>query len=413
MIINNNKYNYNNDYNHDNDNDNDDNDNDKIDSDWLKYLNADNADNADNTDNADNVNNSDNDNNININNNNNNNNIKTNIKNIQSNYIDKVNNISKNDLFSDIYISTKTKIGYLDQEINIYDIFWKINLLNYHELKEGFVKKQIKLSFYNKEEVEDCNNKLKNYSYYNYKQLVDIDNPNGRIKFKNIKIVTIGLSNKDLLNTKKKASKSAFYNCFVLTLRLFYNNKYKEIHIKIFNTGKFEVPGVPCDEYFIFIMNKFINLFKPYIDNSLAFNPRYVETVLINSNFYCKFCINRDKLFNILRHKYNINSCYDPCSYPGIQCEFHYNLNSDQQLGYIYNKTDEFLKISFMIFRTGSILIVGKGDDYIICYIYEFIKNLLYNELHNIVEKYLDNYYNYKENKIKKKKKIKQIISVS
>lgn len=380
---------------------------DKIDSDWLKYLNIDNDNNDgitcnNNNNTCDNYNDNDNDDdNI----NNDNNDIK-NDKNIESNYLEKDNNLSKNDLFSDIYISTKTKIGYLDQEINIYDIFWKINLLNYHELNEGFVKKQIKMSFYNKEEVDECNNKLKKYNYYISKQLIDIDNPNGRIKFKNIKVVTIGLSKKDLLNTKKKSSKSAFYNCFVLTLRLFHDNKYKEIHIKIFNTGKFEVPGVPCDNYFVFIMNKFITLFKPCLDNTndnnnIAFNPRHVETVLINSNFYCKFCINRDKLFNILRHKYNINSCFDPCSYPGIQCEFHYNLNSDKQLGYIDNKTDKFIKISFMIFRTGSILIVGKGDDCIICYIYEFIKNLLYIEQANIVEKYLDNYYNY-NNKIKK-----------
>jgi len=407
MIINNYNNNYNNDY-----NSNDD----KIDSDWLKYLNADfDNDNDNDNDNDDNINDNNNGNHNYNNNNNNSNNTSLNDyqMNIVSNSINNHNNLSKHDIFSNIYISTKTKIGYLDQEINIYDVFWKIHLLNYHELKEGFVKKQIKMSFYNKEEVEECNNKLKNYSYYNSKQLVDIDNPNGRIKFKNIKIVTIGLSKKDLLNTKKKTSKSAFYNCFVLTLRLFHNNEYKEIHIKIFNTGKFEIPGVPCDEYFVFIMNKFISLFKQYIDNNLAFNPRHVETVLINSNFYCKFCINRDKLFDILRHKYNINSCYDPCSYPGIQCEFYYKLNSEQQLGYIDNKTDKFLKISFMIFRTGSILIVGKGDDYIICYIYEFIKNLLYNELDNIVEKYLDNFYNYKDNKIKKKKKIKKFISIT
>ena len=407
MIINNYNNNYNNDY-----NSNDD----KIDSDWLKYLNADfDNDNDNDNNNDDNINDNNNGNHNYNNNNNNSNNTSLNDyqMNIVSNSINNHNNLSKHDIFSNIYISTKTKIGYLDQEINIYDVFWKIHLLNYHELKEGFVKKQIKMSFYNKEEVEECNNKLKNYSYYNSKQLVDIDNPNGRIKFKNIKIVTIGLSKKDLLNTKKKTSKSAFYNCFVLTLRLFHNNEYKEIHIKIFNTGKFEIPGVPCDEYFVFIMNKFISLFKQYIDNNLAFNPRHVETVLINSNFYCKFCINRDKLFDILRHKYNINSCYDPCSYPGIQCEFYYKLNSEQQLGYIDNKTDKFLKISFMIFRTGSILIVGKGDDYIICYIYEFIKNLLYNELDNIVEKYLDNFYNYKDNKIKKKKKIKKFISIT
>ena len=31
------------------------------------------------------------------------------------------------------------------------------------------------------------------------------------------------------------------------------------------------------------------------------------------------------KLHHILKYKYRINSNYDPCSYPGIQCEFHYD----------------------------------------------------------------------------------------
>jgi hypothetical protein len=46
---------------------------------------------------------------------------------------------------------------------------------------------------------------------------------------------------------------------------------------------------------------------------------------LINSNFNCGFFINREALYDILKFKYNLQSIYDPCSYPGIQCKFYYN----------------------------------------------------------------------------------------
>ena len=36
---------------------------------------------------------------------------------------------------SDIYISTKTKIAYLNQKIDLNEIFWKIQILLYHEPK--------------------------------------------------------------------------------------------------------------------------------------------------------------------------------------------------------------------------------------------------------------------------------------
>ena len=165
----------------------------------LNYLNDEN-DNQYNNNQYDDDDENNNDNNENNENNENNDN-NDNYKNSKLFYHNKnmIDDISKTDIFSDIYISTKTKIGYLDHEINIYDVFWKISLLNYHDLKEGFIKKQIKLSFYNDNEVNEFKNKLKNYNYYNSKQLVDINNPNGRIKFKNIKIVTIGVCKKDLL----------------------------------------------------------------------------------------------------------------------------------------------------------------------------------------------------------------------
>ena len=109
---------------------------------------------------------------------------------------------------------------------------------------------------------------------------------------------------------------------------------------------------------------------------------------MINSNFTCGYYIDRNKLYQILKFTYGINSAYDPCSYPGIQCEFYYNVNSNIQTGKPPNKettnNKDYIKISFMVFRTGSVLIVGKCSDNILMDIYKFIKNLLETEYVNI-----------------------------
>ena len=61
----------------------------------------------------------------------------------------------------------------------------------------------------------------------------------------------------------------------------------------------------------------------------------------------------------------------DSCSYPGIQCKYKLPTN---------------IEVSFMIFRTGSVLIVGKCDDPELNEIYQFLKNMFKREYSKIVE---------------------------
>jgi hypothetical protein len=44
----------------------------------------------------------------------------------------------------------------------------------------------------------------------------------------------------------------------------------------------------------------------------------------------------------------------------------------------------KYIEISFMVFRTGSVLIVGKCEDYVLHDIYAFIKELLRVEFTNV-----------------------------
>jgi hypothetical protein len=320
-----------------------------------------------------------------------------------------INKIGKEEIpkASDIYISTKTIIGFLNSSINLNDIFWKLNILNYHEQKEGIIKKQIKINSSTPEELEIMRNKLKNLESVDEQIINHIENPNGRIKFRDTRKISIGICKKDILSYRSK-KKGAFYNCFVVILRVLYEDIFKEIHIKVFNTGKLEIPGIQKDGLLKCSIKLLINILREITGNK---EVNYLETsestVLINSNFNCGFYIDREKLFNILRFDYGINSCYDPCSYPGIQCEFYYNkekIENDGKQEFKQEKLENIiLKISFMIFRTGSVLIVGKCNEEILNYIYNFIKELLAKEFLNIATEVLPNNNLQKYKKAKKK----------
>uniref|UniRef100_A0A6C0H9R1 Uncharacterized protein n=1 Tax=viral metagenome TaxID=1070528 RepID=A0A6C0H9R1_9ZZZZ len=290
---------------------------------------------------------------------------------------------------TEIYISTKSKIAYLNQEIDLKAIFWEIPVIQYSMPQNGVIKKQMKFNSLEKEEVDYIKEKLKNELYYDEHIITSIDNPNGRIKFKDIRKVSVGISKKDIMSYRSK-KKSAFYNCFVMILRINIENTFKEFHIKVFNTGKVEIPGIQNDEIYDQVLKTLLRTLQPYIKESLGYLQKS-DTVLINSNFNCGFYINREALYDILKMKYNIQCIYDPCSYPGIQCKFYYNPEMDieiqtgSQISKEYkDKYKQIVEVSFMIFRTGSILIVGMCNENVLYIIYEFIKKMLINEFHNI-----------------------------
>jgi TATA-box binding protein (TBP) (component of TFIID and TFIIIB) len=285
-----------------------------------------------------------------------------------------------------ISISTKTKIIYFNVEIDLFHRFWDLPMINYDDHAEGIIKKQIKFNFTTKEEVANFYEFVKRdpniIESKNIYTLNQIDNPNGRIKFKDIKKIDIGICKNDLIKHKKK-TKSAFYNCYVLIYRVIIDGKYKEIHIKMFNTGKIEIPGIQSDNMVDIAVDRIKRILQPHYKHVIEENISKRETILINSNFSCNYYINRDQLFKILKKKYHVKCSYDPCSYPGIQCKYKL----------------EHSEISFMIFRTGSVLIVGKCENEELYLIYEFIKNIFHTEYENIYEEN-------NETKLKKTKKI-------
>ena len=291
---------------------------------------------------------------------------------------------------SDIYISTKSKIAYLNQEIDLKKIFWGIQVIPYSTPKNGVIKKQMKFNSMTKEELDEITSNLKNELYFDEQIITSINNPNGRIKFKDIRKVSVGISKKDIMSYRCKR-KSAFYNCFVMILRIKMNDVFREFHVKVFNTGKLEIPGIQTEEMFERVLETILFILKPFTNDDLCYLQKS-DTVLINSNFSCGFYINREALYDILKFKYNIQCIYDPCSYPGVQCKFYYNHDLPPTVKQTGSQISEEEKsqyknitaVSFMIFRTGSVLIVGMCDENILHYIYNFLKVFLSTEFNKI-----------------------------
>jgi hypothetical protein len=331
------------------------------------------------------------------------------------------NDVTNIPVCDDLYISTKTKVLFLNQEIDIDRIFWEIPIVEYWQPTEGVIKKQMKIVSKNEEEFNSYKQKLEKVYYYNENIIKQINNPAARrIKFKDERKITIGISKKDIMNCRGKV-KNAFYNCFAIIIRFRYENSFREIHVKVFNTGKLEIPGILNTKLLDIVKEMILNIMKPFISTELYFLENSTEdTVLINSNFNCGFFINREKLYTILRsEKYGIETAYDPCSYPGVKCKFYFNhefgFDPAIQNGKIIVKdrsmkmselddNKKYTEVSFMIFRTGSCLIVGNCSEKILLYIFEFIKNILqseYYQIHTVNEEII---VKNKKTKIRKKK---------
>ena len=323
-------------------------------------------------------------------------------------------------LCNDLYISTKTKVLFLNSSIDINNVFWEIPVMQYWSPKVGIIKKQMKVIANTKEEFAQYKEKIVSIPYYTEHIIKSIDNPNARRnKFKDERKITIGISKRDIMNCRGKV-KNAFYNCFALILRIMYQNEFHEIHAKVFNTGKMEIPGILNDELLNDAKDMILDLLRPILGKDIDYVENDDENnVLINSNFNCGFYIDRDKLYSVLRNKYNIDTAYDPCSYPGVKSKFYFKrelgFDDTLQKGVIQvedhskklselDNNDNYIEVSFMIFRTGSCLIVGNCTEKILRFVYSYIKNILETEYSSIFTKGDSEVTKVKQTKQRKKK---------
>ena len=180
----------------------------------------------------------------------------------------------------DLYISTQTKIFYLNvPSLDVESIFWNLPIMEYGLPEQGIIKKQMRMIFKSPEEYEVYSEKIKDIPYHSEKIIKQINNPNARkLKFKDERKLTVGISKKDIMNCHGK-EKKAFINCFAMILRMAStvssttkevsktnanydktrHHIFHEVHVKVFNTGKITIPGiVDNDDTLLEITKKYI-----------------------------------------------------------------------------------------------------------------------------------------------------------
>ena len=282
---------------------------------------------------------------------------------------------------SDLKISTKTKIAYMEPLIGIYELFWKIPIVDYHLQKVGVVKKEMKCNSDTKAELDEMFRLCEKEDFVRFHIVKHIDKTTGNVHFKDVRKIISGISKHDVMHKRVK-QKSAFFNCIVVNIRLDIDGVFKEYHIKLFNSGKIEMPGTHEPGVYELVVGYISKLITNATDLE-AKVLNHSHTALVNSNFTLNFQLDRDKLMNRLRvGKYDIISSFDPCSYPGVRnvIKFKNIYAAYPELNDMIADGDLESTMSCMIFRTGSVLLIGKCCDTMLQYLYKYVCDILRTE---------------------------------
>lgn len=277
-------------------------------------------------------------------------------------------------------ISNKSYLNYLNHELDIQKLFWNLPVINFNNLTEGIISLQARIkcetSDQQKEYMENLNKTVRTNKYVAVKCAIKMNSDiSYNKKYKEVNYVINGLTNNILLGNYPA---KLFSNCIILYIRIKHNdtNEYHEYHIKIVNTGKFKITGITDESIIPVIIDKLLTQINTVMNYDKLSNSyiRFVkrELIHINSNTNCGYKLDKFKLRDIFNNTYNIQAKMQP-NYPGIICEYnieHYN------------------RIKFIVFQTGSILIIGGTnkniDNELVVQVYDMLCDIFIKEYNNI-----------------------------
>lgn len=312
-------------------------------------------------------------------------------------------------------ISTRSKNAYLNTKTNV-DIpalFWAMRIMPYVERREGVIKKQIKVQCSSPEELTTLRERLAHVPSHAFSKVEHIDDPASGKPFRFVAKLSIGLSNKEV-KAHRAQEKDAFFNSFTMVLRIRYKGQFKEIVVKVFNKNSLSLPGMLDDE----LRGRTLALIDQVLGEAsqmvapntppLAHLPGTISDVMVNSNFWCGFGLDRNKVLELMRTVYGLETSYDPITYPGVICRYYQptkegvdwppgrcpctppcstlrigdkkgkkkrNPEAEAEADALeYGKCQ---KLTLMLFRTGSVLIVGRCPQELLEKVHRFVAQAL------------------------------------
>jgi len=199
-----------------------------------------------------------------------------------------------------------------------------------------------------------------------------------------------GKSMEDILH-KTARSKKSFFNQSSLVFRSHIEGMwYKEINIKLFKNGGFQMTGISSEDMARKALTRLIELNQGRNIWTETPSIQTFTTRMINSDYTIGKAIRRDRLYQLLVETYGLWSSYEPTIYQGVNTKFFWNKsrpagtppgicvcpNPCEGDGSGY-KTGDCKKITISPFRTGSIIITGAKHIEQLEDAYTFINSVL------------------------------------
>ena len=201
----------------------------------------------------------------------------------------------------------------------------------------------------------------------------------------------VGHSARDML-TKRRSSDKTFFNQSTLVIRKRRddNNEYKEVNIKLFANGGFQMTGVTSEEFsrgvLQYVLEEFTKLPNPISETPLTIHKFAIQ--LLNSDYRISALLKRAELHRILCNTYKLSSSLETTIYQGVNTKYYYNEASTIHNGVCMctrfcngqgdgTSIGACKKITIAAFQTGSIIITGARNIRQLDEAYEFINNIL------------------------------------
>ena len=176
----------------------------------------------------------------------------------------------------------------------------------------------------------------------------------------------------DILHKTSKSKKSFFNQSSLVFRSHLEGTAYKEINIKLFKNGGFQMTGISSEMMARNALTSLIELNKERGIWETLPTIQTFTTRMINSDYTIGKAIRRDRLYQLLVEKYGLWSSYEPTIYQGVNTKFFWNKarpagappgicvcpNPCEGGGSGY-KIGDCKKITISPFRTGSIIITG------------------------------------------------------
>ena len=202
----------------------------------------------------------------------------------------------------------------------------------------------------------------------------------------------IGHSARDML-TKRRVSDKTFFNQSTIVIRKHRGamDELKEVNIKLFANGGFQMTGVTSEEFSTavleYMLKAIAELREPISEEPLRIQKFSIQ--LLNSDYKVSALIKRADLHRVLCQQYRLSSTLETTIYQGVNTKYYYNEAYTDKRGictcprFCTGQGDgtaigSCKKITIAAFQTGSIIITGARNRAQLDEAYEFMNGVLH-----------------------------------